>query len=173
MIASHTLTTCLGLATSLAVAGHASASTVNISNPNNIAGTATLSSPDGDTTFPINPLSLATDDLVSDGIPGDPQSDYTDTPHLVYNSLGANPTNELLLTFDSAVTLTELVAYVGAGDGAGGETSTFPDADRPVSSIEFFVNTGSGLSSVGTVAMRTPMTSPLGIGPRLQGCGPM
>ena len=73
------------LSAGVLVVAPASAATVDVSNPNNIAGTATLSSPDGDTTFVINPLSLATDDLVSDGIPGDPQSDYTDTPHLVYN----------------------------------------------------------------------------------------
>lgn len=153
MIANHTLTKCLGLAMSFAIAGHAAASTVNISDPNNIAGTATLSLPDGDLTFGDfgQGISQAVDDRVSDGIPG--EASFQDANHhLVYNGFGTNNTNtnELLLTFSSAVTLVELVAFVGAGDGAGGETSTAVDADRTVSSVQFFVNTGSGLTSAGS-----------------------
>lgn len=129
----------------LAFAGQAVASVVAPPATNNVAPLASV------TWSSSTAYRGATDMLVSDGVPG--QASFGDTAHFVFGSV-----TDAVYSIDLAWTqprhLSCLQAYVCHGGSA------FPDADRTVSTIEFFVDQGSGLQSVGTV--NTTDTNDLG-----------
>ncbi|NOY42731.1 MAG: hypothetical protein GXP26_12965 [Planctomycetes bacterium] len=124
-------------------------------SPRSEATTVTVSSLHSNNvaTLGATAAGAAIDDLVSDGVPG--TGAFEDGVHAPINLGGAAPF-DVDLTLDQAYDLVSLGTYVGAGDGAGGVTSTFADADRTVSSVEFFIdNTGSFVSVGSTTTADT------------------
>jgi hypothetical protein len=137
---SHAILIVVVAALVAASAMQASASLVSLNTPDNVAAlaTATASSIGN---WEVQPIK-AIDNNVSDGIPG--AASFEDSSHFFFVDQSAP--NTLDLNWSTPQHLKSLQTYVCHGG------TTFPDADRTVSAVQFYVNQGAGFVSVGTVA---------------------
>ena len=123
-------------------AAQVDASVVNLSIADNLAPSATVTGRNDLWSASISPLTALVDSKVSDGVPG--EASFEEAYHAYFDTV-ANP-GWVELAWTAPKNLTSLQTYVCQGD-AGAAV----DADRIVSAVQFYVNQGSGFTSVGTV----------------------
>ncbi len=134
----------------LVVTAPARAQQTNLNIPGNaaVAGTAigrAFSAADGSEI--VVGAAPAINNVIGHGEPG--TATFLDMHHFVYAGVPGDAVGpwQLDLTLPAVLDLTTLQAYVCEGSDNG-----FVDADRNISSVEFFVDQGSGFVSVGSVA---------------------
>ncbi len=121
-----------------------------LNEANNVAQLATVTTPGNPKTgswYQFDPMNIV-DDRVSHGVPATVQ--FYDWVHCFWETDDLAPYQMDLDWGGTTYDLTSLQAYVCAGDGI---PPGFPDTDRNVSQVDFFVDYGLGLGfeSVGTV----------------------
>ncbi|MBN1912327.1 MAG: hypothetical protein JW818_21585 [Pirellulales bacterium] len=110
-----------------------------LNDPHNVAQLGTATAPGNPGVDP----SFTIDDRISVALPT--SRDYFDRVHFLL--FDTTQPYQIDVDLGGAYDLTALQAYVPSGDSGG----TFPDTDRTVSQVEFFVDQGSGFTSVGLI----------------------